>query len=266
MSIITIIYTICITLIGIIMLFLYYKKYKGLSVNNWKPGAAWTRALIYFSFCNIFTAASGTLEQIFSQPLFTKFQITNLYWIAYSIFCFIYVFFAYWVLWSRITLTFDRKYYLGSEIVFGIIWGFSTGGLLLSFYHLWCLTSAPGWIIYLLSFASMGLWQYIIQDYFWDIRVSPEHDTPKSIIIKTVACHIPNMAISLGFLTIWNNYFLFITLFIFALVASTIFQKFPAPWAKGNFHAPMFKPGLFGLPHGAGYLGEINKDTRKSVD
>lgn len=248
------------------MLLLYLSKYKGLSINNWKPGAAWIRALIYFSFCNIFTAASGTLEQVFSQPLFTKDQITNPYWIGYCSFCFIYVFFAYWLLWSRMTLTFDRKYYLGSEIVFGLIWGFSTGGLLLSFFHLWNLTGAPDWVIFLLSFISMGFWQYIIQDYFWDIYVSSEHDTPRSIIIKTVVCHIPNVVISLGFLSIWNNYGLYITLFIFALVASTIFQKFPAPWAKGKFHAPMVKPGIFGLPHGVGYLGEINKDSSKTVE
>ena len=36
-------------------------------------------------------------------------------------------------------------------------------------------------------------------------------------------------------------------------VSSTISQKFPAPWAKGNFHAPMVKSGIFGLPYGSGY-------------
>jgi len=255
-----IIYIICSGILEISMIFLYVSKYKGLSYKNWKPGAAWTRALIYFSFCNLFIAFSGTLEQIISQPIFTKNQITNPFWIIYASICFLYVFFAYWVLWSRMTLTFDRKYYLGSEIIFGIIWGYSTGGLLLSFYHLWTLTNLSGGVIYLLSFISIGLWQYIIQDYFWDIYVSPEHDTPRSIIIKTAVCHIPNVIISIGFLSIWNNYFIFVTLFIFALIASTIFQRFPAPWAKGDFHAPMVKSGIFGLPHGAGYLGEKNKN------
>jgi len=40
---------------------------------------------------------------------------------------------------------------------------------------------------------------------------------------------------------------------IIALILSTISQRFPAPWAKGNFHAPMVKPGIFGLPLGTGY-------------
>ncbi|MBA7591727.1 hypothetical protein ES708_33888 [subsurface metagenome] len=90
----------------------------------------WIRALIYFSFCNIVTAVSGTLEQILNQPIFTTAQISNPFWIAYFSFCVIYVFIAYWILWSRMTLTFNRKYHLGFEIVFGVIWGFSTGGLL----------------------------------------------------------------------------------------------------------------------------------------
>jgi len=255
------IYLVCIAIFGIVMITVYIKKYKNLPVEIWKPGAAWTRALIYFSFCNIFIAASGTLEQIMSQPLFTADQITNIYWVVYCIFCFVYVFSAYGILWSRMTLTFDRKFYLVSEILFGIIWGFCTGGLLLSFYHLWSLIGALSWVRYLLSFFTIGLWQYFIHDYFWDVYISPEHDTPKSILIKTIVCHIPNMAISLGFLTIWGNYVIFVLIYIVALVASTIFQKFPAPWAKGQFHAPMTKPGIGGFLHGAGYLGDIDKTS-----
>jgi len=248
------------------MITVYITKYRGLPANIWKPGLAWTRAFIYFSFCNIFTAASGTLEQIITQPIFTAEQIVNPFWITYCIFCYIYIFIAYWILWSRMTLTFNRKYYLGSEIFFGIIWGFSTGGLLLSFYNLWSLIGLTGWAKYLLTFTSMGIWQYFIQDYFWDIYVSPEHDTPKSIIIKTAVCHIPNVAISLGFLLIWNNYTIYISFYIFALVASTIFQKLPAPWAKGQFHAPMTKPGIFGYPHGSGFLNQIDKNSDKPVE
>ncbi len=260
------IFIVCVAIFGIAMIVVYITKYRRLPINDWKPSAAWTRALIYFSFCNIVTALSGTLEQILNQPIFTMAQISNPFWITYFSFCVIYVFIAYWVLWSRMTLTFNRKYNLGSEIVFGIIWGVSTGGLILSFYHLWSLAGLPSWANYLLAFASMGLWQYLIQNYFWDIYVSPEHDTPRSIIVKTAVCHIPNVAICLGFLTIWNNYAIFIAIQMFALLASTIFQKFPAPWAKGHFHAPMVKPGIGGYPRGTGYIGEIDKTKSKLVE
>jgi len=243
----------CFVIFGGIMISIYMIKYRKLPIDVWKSGAAWTRALIYFSFCNIFIAASGTLEQIFSRPLFTSEQISNPYWIIFVIFCFIFVFIAYAIIWPRSTLKFDRRYYLISEIVFGLIWGFSTGGLLLSFYHLWSLTSIPQWAIYVLSFSCIGAWQYFIHAYFWDIYVSPEHDTPKSILIKTFACHIPNSLISFSFLAIWGNYSIFILIFIIALLSSTIAQRFPAPWAKGDFHAPMVKTGIFGLPYGSGY-------------
>ncbi len=243
----------CVAIFGGIMIGIYMFKYRELPIDVWKPGAAWTRALIYFSFCNIFTAASGTLEQIFSRPFFTFEQISEFSWILYTIFCFIFAFIAYVIIWPRNTLIFDRKLYLGSEIVFGIIWGVSTGGLLLSFYHLWSLTNIPPWATYILSFCCIAVWQYFIQAYFLDIYVLPEHDTPKSILIKTFTCHMPNVLISLGFLTIWGNYAIFMLIFIIALISSTISQRFPAPWAKGNFHAPMVKPGIFGLPLGTGY-------------
>ncbi len=248
------IYLTFIIIIGVVFIGIYIRKYKSLPIDIWKPGAAWTRALIYFSFCNIIITISGTLEQIITKPIFTLEQISNINWIIYVSFSFTFVFFAYVILWPRNTLNFDRRYYLGSEIVFGVIWGFSTGGLLLSFYHLWSLTGVLPWVNYILAFISISLWQYFIQAYFWDIYISPEHDTPRSILIKTFACHLPNVLLSLGFLAIWGNYAIFISLFIIALVSSTISQRFPAPWAKGKFQAPMVKTGILGYPYGSGYI------------
>jgi hypothetical protein len=239
------------------------KKYRGLPQTSYKPSAAWNRAIIYFILCNIISAATGTLETLINQPIATAEQLVDPLWIMFCSLCFIYIFFAYWILWAHNTLTFDRKYYIGSEIVFGFIWGFSTGQLLLSFYHLWDTTGLPIWAVYLISCLSMGAWQYFIQDYFWDIYVSPEHDTPRSIKLKTLASHIPNVAICLLFLVIYQNYFIYMLTQTFALLATTIFQKFPAPWAKEEFNAPMTKPGLFGLHHGAGYLGETKHKTEE---
>ncbi|MHA1914996.1 MAG: hypothetical protein ACW986_12435 [Promethearchaeota archaeon] len=164
------------------------------------------------------------------------------------------------IVWPRSTLTFDRKYSFGSEIFFGIIWGFSTGGLVLSFYHLWSLAGFTTRVTYILSYICIGVWQFFIQAYFWDIYVSPEHDTPRSLLIKTIACHIPNMLISLRFLAIWGNYAIFIIINIIALTSSTIAQKFPAPWAKEAFRAPMVKSGILGLPYGSGYIEKKNSN------
>ncbi len=254
-------YIISFAILGGILVGIYIFKFIKLPINVWKPAAAWNRAFIYFSFCNIFIAASGTLEQIIIRPIFTAEQVSNPFWILYLVICYIYVVVAYVIIWPRSTLTFDRKYSLGPETVFGLIWGFSTGGLVLSFYHLWSLTGFPSWVIYLLSYVCIGIWQFLIQAYFWDIYVSPEHDTPRSIMVKTIVCHLPNVTISLGYLTLWGNYMLFILIFIVALVSSAIAQKFPAPWAKGIFHAPMIKKGIFGLPYGSGYEEKKDNDN-----
>ena len=39
------IYIICSVVLGILMLFIYLNKYRGLSYNEWKPDAAWNRAM-----------------------------------------------------------------------------------------------------------------------------------------------------------------------------------------------------------------------------
>lgn len=248
-----IIHTLVSAFFGIALVITYFIKYRGTPINVWNPKIAWVRAFIYFSLCNVIFSISGTLDRLITQPFVCAEQISSPFWIGYLISCFLYIFFAYWILWSRMTLTFDRRYYLFIEVTFGIIWGISTGGLLLSLYHLWRLTNLAPWMIYLLSYLSLAVCQYFTHDYFWDVYVSPEHDTPRSILIKTGVCHVPNVALTLGFLTIWNNYAIFISFFIFALTATSIFQKFPAPWVKGEFHAPMVKRGIFGFYRGAGY-------------
>ena len=247
------IYIISLALCGLLLIVLYFLKHRNLPISIWKPGAAWLRAGIYFVVCNIISASTGTLAEILRQPIIESGQLSDPGWVVVCGICFIYIFIAYWILWARLTITFDRKFYLGSEIVFGIIWGLSTGQVLLSFYHLWQSASIPGWAIYLLSYVTMGLWMYVVQDYFWDIYVSPEHDTPRSIRIKTLVSHVPNVAICLFFLYTYGNYTLFVFTQTFALVAASIFQRFPAPWAMGQFNAPKTRPGLFGMPRGAGY-------------
>lgn len=242
---------------GAILTGIYYKNYHNLQITKWLPGAAWLRALIYFAFCNVISIITGTFEAIISQPIVTSQQLQDPNWFIFCIGCFLYIFIAYWILWGKMTLPFDRKFYLGSEIIFGILWGGSMGQLLLSFYHLWNMTGWAPWIVYFSSYACMGVWQYFIQDYFWDVYVSPEHDTPRTIILKTLVSHIPNVALCLLFLLTYGNYFLYICTQMFGLIAASIFQRFPAPWAKASFHAPMTKPGLFGLPHGAGYTGDF---------
>ena len=116
------IFIVVISIFFIIMVGVYVTKYRELPIDVYKPGAAWNLALIYFAFCNIISALSGTLETLLKQPIATRTQSTDPMWIILGSFCFIYIFFAYWILWARMTLTFDRKLYIGSEVstTFGV--------------------------------------------------------------------------------------------------------------------------------------------------
>ena len=82
-------------------------------------------------------------------------------------------------------------------------------------------------------------------------------------MIKTLVSHIPNVAICLLFLSFYDNYLIFIATQTFALIATSIFQKFPAPWAKEEFNAPRVKPGLFGFSRAAGYQEESDNIIEK---
>ena len=224
---------------------------------------------------NHITLMSGTMGVLADEigltegarQLFTAEQAADSSWTTYAYICFGYIFFAYWILWASKTLTFDRKFYVGSEIVFGLLWGLSMGQLLLSFVHLWGTAAGlEGWALYGASYACMGFWQYLFQDVYWDVWVSPEHDDPKSIIVKTILSHIPNVAICLGFLVFFGkNYTLYVLSQTFALVAASIFQRFPAPWAKEYYDPPLTATSwFFGMHRGNGYVGpELDPATRR---
>jgi hypothetical protein len=109
------------------------------------------------------------------------------------------------------------------------------------------------WIAgYALLSAFMGLWQ----DLYWDVWVVPEHDTPRSLKLKVIYSHVPNMTICLTYLAIYDNQWIFMILQTMALTGASIFLRWPPWWEKEDVVAPRTEPGLFGLPHAAGYIGE----------
>jgi len=97
----------------------------------------------------------------------------------------------------------------------------------------------------------------LLMDMYWDVYISPEHDSPKSIKIKTLVTHIPNVTLCLIFLTIYENYAIFIVLQTIALVGCSINMRLPAPWNKEKTPAARREPSVFfGLPRCGGYLSE----------
>ena len=229
---------------------------RGAVIDPYQPRSVWARAGVFFVVAWAFSAATGTLGTILDQPIATSDQLENPRWIAMAVLCFVVVTILYAGTWASLTLVFDRRQYLVPALLFGVVWGLSTGQLLVSFYHLADRTDLPRWGVWIVAYLAMSAWQALFHDLFWDVYVSPEHDTPRSIRLKILVAHVPNVTLALTFLVIWNNYLLFVLIETVALVSATVFQRFPAPWAIEPIDAPDTEPGLLGLPHAAGFQGD----------
>ena len=164
---------------------------------------------------------------------------------------------AYWGVWARFTIRFDRKLDLLPQVFYGLIWGTAFGQMFLSFWHLAVMLGPDWetWQIWLLTYAILSIWQWLLMDMYWDIYISPEHDTAFSIALKVPTTHVPNITLCLTFFAIYENYALFVALQCLALIGCSVAMRMPAPWSREPTLAARRGPSMFfGLPRCAGYL------------
>ena len=238
----------------VVLLKVYLENFRGLPQTDFRAKVIWLRALIVFCCFLILSWHAGTINTLLANPFVTQDQLQSTAWIVYTAFCFVFVFIAYWVVWASMTVTFNRKRYWIIQVGFGLVWGVCTS---LVFLTIWNVCGSFGWPMwgrwiaaYVLLSAFMGLWQ----DLYWDVWVVPEHDTPRSLKLKVIFSHVPNMTICLTYLAIYDNQWIFIILQTMALTGAAIFLRFPPWWEKDEVVPPRTEPGLFGLPHAAGYV------------
>jgi hypothetical protein len=223
------------------------------------PLAAWLRAGIMFCAFYLVSWATGTMELILSSPIVTTQQLGNITWWLWVVGLTAFILFAYWGIWARYTIRFDRKIDLVPQTLFGLIWGTALGQMLLSIWRVGAMIghSWKVWQQWVLAYVLIGLWQWFLMDMYWDIYISPEHDSPKSIRLKTMFTHIPNVTLCLIFLAMYENYAIFIALQTLALVGCSIHMRMPAPWSKEETPAARRAPSIFwGLPRCGGYISD----------
>lgn len=237
---------------------LYVLRWRGHDPAVWSPPAAWSRWAIYCCLCLIFADVSGAMETTLSSPLVYPGQLQDPWWLITTSALFLFIIVAYWGYWYRNTLRFGRRLDFFPQLIFGLGWGFCTGLLFLCWWHLalWIGAGWPRWGVGLLAYFLISLWQALFMDMYWDIYVSPEHDTPQSIRQKVPRTHIPNMTFCLIWLVVYENYWLFIGLQTTALLAASFGMRMPAPWCRDNIPAPRRVPGLLGLPRAGGHIEE----------
>lgn len=247
---------------------LYWRQYassrpgiKSLERGRFVPAAAWLRALSLFLSFYLFGIASGAVEAALSRSAISSEELASQYWWAWFIGMTLFMLIAYWGIWARNTLHFGRALAPVSQTLFGLLWGIAFGLLFLSIWHvadailLALLGEAKAtWQVYILAYVIISLWQALMMDLYWDVYVSPEHDTPASIKLKVPTTHIPNVTLSLIFFAIYQNYAVFIAWQCIALIGCSLAMRMPAPWSKADTPAPMReRSAVFGLPRASGY-------------
>jgi hypothetical protein len=228
-------------------------------ITEFNPATAWLRAGMFFCFFFIVSWGTGTMETVLNFPVATSQQLSDPSWRLWVISLTVLILVAYWGIWARYTIRFDRKLDLLPQITFGLLWGVSFGQMLISIWRIVVMLT-PNWAPWqqgILAYVFISLWQWLLMDMYWDIYISPEHDSPKSIKLKVPLTHVPNVTLSLIFFILYQNYAIFIALQTLALLGASIHMRMPAPWSTDKTPAARREPSIFwGLPRCGGYISE----------
>jgi hypothetical protein len=219
-------------LLGLALAVGYNTKFRAHPWDIYYPKLAWMRAGMYFCACYTLSYFTGGMELILTNPIATEGQLGNLNWVWYTVGIAAFVFTAYTGLWSYFTPVFERRKNTLVSAVFGFLWGSSSGQLFLS---VWLITQHlpfPAWGGSVAAFLLLAMYQPNWHNIYWDHYIAPEHDTPMTQVIKASCCHIPNLLILLPYLTIYENYAIFVLTQVIACMSAAIGMRYPAPWVE----------------------------------
>lgn len=202
--------------------------------KKYQADKAWLRAGIYFCVCLIISWVFGVLKVITRTSVVSDNQLNNPVWISFALVCLFVEIIAYYVIWRKGTLTHGRPLSLGSNIVFGTLWGISEGLLFLSIWAMFELFIPNTVVVTIASFILISAFLGIWHSKYWDIQVAPEHNIPEWNIRKVLFAHIPNLLVTLTFFALYGNAALFVLYQTIALLGSTYFMRFPAYSYKHN--------------------------------
>lgn len=215
-------------LIGFWLFLFYTLQIEKREITGYSPRLAWIRGGIYFTSGFILSILTGVLPALVSKPIATTEQISNLYWWLFTFTCVGAIYFAYFYLWPRGTLTHGRELHLPQVLFFGLFWGLGEGQVLLS---AWAVTEkliSNVWLTALVTFLIVGTFKGLWQSQYWDIHVAPEHNIPEWNLKKVLFGHIPNLICTLSYLAVFGNALIFLLLQTTGLMYMTYRMRFPA--------------------------------------
>lgn len=228
------IFILILTVTFLALISLYWTRFRHTRWDRHYPKIAWARAGIYFCFCYLLSYLSGTMEILFNAPVWLAAQWQNPLWLAYTGLALFYILFAYAGVWAYFTPVFDRPRQWLMPLLFGLLWGSSSGQLFLTVWFVCGSFDWPTWLSWIATFAALSMFQPFWHNMYWDHFIAPEHDTPMTQKIKVSCCHIPNLLIMLTHLALFNNPWIFLLAQLIACTSAAIAMRFPAPWAAAS--------------------------------
>ena len=219
-----------------VLVVVYWRGGRGRPWVTYDPRPAWVRAGIYFCCCYLLSYLSGGMRLIVTSPVVTSAQLHDPRWVAATALVLTFIVVAYSFVWVRYTVKFDRARTPLVSGLFGLLWGTSSGQLFLAVWVLAHKTSLPVWGATLVAYLVLAAWQPNFHNIYWDHYIAPEHDTSMTQKIKALGCHIPNLALTLTYLTVWHDYLVFVSFQVVACVSAAVGMRFPAPWATPGEH------------------------------
>jgi len=215
-------------LIGLLIFLCIVLRREKRRVNGYSPRLAWIRGGIYFASSFIVSILTGVLPALISKPIARVENFNNLYWWLFTCLCAGVIYFAYFYLWPKGTLTHGRELHVPSVVFFGLFWGLSEGQIFLSVWSVLEKFIGNVWFVALIAFFIIGTFKGIWQSQYWDIYVSPEHNIPEWNSKKVLLGHVPNLICTLSYLALFGSAFIFLMFQTAGLMYSAYYMHFPA--------------------------------------
>ena len=220
-----------IALIGVVVFSLWlFVATRSIDTRIYNAKLAWVRAFLYFSVCWFLSASSGVLNSLLTSTLVSLDHVTNLGWQVYVGITWCIVLFGYLYIWPKGTITYNRKFYPAPTLFIGVLWGLSEAQLFLVFW--WVAESIVDnlWLVALMTYILASLANSLLYVFWWDRYVSPDHNIYEWNLKKVAFSHNPTLVLSLIYLVLWGDLWVFLMWPAFGLLCCAFAQKFPAPW------------------------------------
>lgn len=215
-------------LFAILLILVFTLQTQKRNITDYHPRLAWIRGGIYFTSGFILSILTGVLPTLINKPVATPENLTTPRWWMFSLLCAAVIYWAYFILWAKGTLTHGRSLHLPSVLTFGLLWGLSEGQIFLSVWSMAEKFIPDPWLVALTSFVVIGAFKGLWQSQYWDIHVAPEHNIPEWNLKKVLFGHVPNLLCTLSYLAAFGNALIFLLLQTAGLMYMTYRMRFPA--------------------------------------